>query len=341
MDEGIDENVDEIDDIDDDFVEDVVDDNSGTSDDATEQSDSEEDVVTSLLRNRGIDDTSKIKFENEEGEIEEKDWSELSNSDKLNILESSETTPEEGLDDSEIQLINAIRNSGMSPAEYLTYVGTNSIGQYVQNNTSPEFEIDQYTDDELFLMDIMSRTGDITQDEALEALEKAKANESLYQKQVNSIRNEYKQAEQENQLQLQIEQDQQQQIEREQFSNQIVDEINNLREVEGFELNMDDNDMQTLYDFITGEDQAGNNYLVKALADPRILVKTAWLALNGDQMVRDITNYFQKEISNVRKASYKKGVEDTQNKINKPNNFTYKSKSKSNNSEYYSDLDDF
>lgn len=37
--------------------------------------------------------------------------------------------------------------------------------------------------------------------------------------------------------------------------------------------------MQELYDFITGQDAAGNNYLAKALSDPHVLVKTAWLAL--------------------------------------------------------------
>ncbi len=83
--------------------------------------------------------------------------------------------------------------------------------------------------------------------------------------------------------------------------------------------------MQELYDFIMGQDAAGNNYLAKALSDPHVLVKTAWLALNGDQMVSDITKYFQKEIANVRKESYKKGVEDTQKKMN--NNVVFKNTS--------------
>jgi hypothetical protein len=39
--------------------------------------------------------------------------------------------------------------------------------------------------------------------------------------------------------------------------------------------------MQELYEFITGYDAAGNNYFAKALTDPKTLVQTAWLALNG------------------------------------------------------------
>ena len=115
----------------------------------------EDDFLTSLLKSRGIEDKSKIKFATEEGDIEEVDWDSLSNEDKLNILSSSESTPENGLDESEIQLINAIRNSGMSPSEYLQFIGNGEVERYIQNSQEPQYEIDAYSDDELFLMDFM------------------------------------------------------------------------------------------------------------------------------------------------------------------------------------------
>ena len=301
----------------------------------------DDDFLTSFLKSRGIEDKSKIKFENEEGSVEEVDWDSLSNEDKLNILKSSEETPEDGLDDTEIQLINEIRNSGMTPAEYLEYVGKGIIERYIQNTQEPKYEIDQYSDDELFLMDFMSRMGEVTQDEATEALERAKANESLYKKQVEAIRNEYRQAEKENQMYAQMEQDNAAKQQFEQFSNQIVDAINDLTEIQSFDLNMNDEDKQTLYDFITGQDAAGNNYLAKALSDPKILTKTAWLVLNGDQMVDDIADYFKKEIADVREKSYKKGAEDAHKKVDKSNNVVFKDKPKSQQQEVFSDLDDF
>ena len=352
---GIDEDfIDEVDDLDQEHNEEPSDGSEGSQDDQTvdeEPDDSsgqqneeqppsseEKDFISQLLESRGISDKSKIKFENEDGEVEEVKWDDLSDSDKLNVLNTSETNPETDLDSSEIELINAIRTSGLSPAEYLDQLGMEVVNQYVQNTSEPTFEIDQYSDDELFLMDLMSRSGDITEDEALEALDRAKSNEDLYKKQVSAIRSEYKKVEQENQMQEQAEQEQIAQQQYEQFSNQIVDEINNLTEIQGFDLNLNSEDMQNLYDFITGEDAAGNNYLAKALSDPQVLVKTAWLALNGDQMVSDITNYFQKEISNVRKASYKKGVEDTQKKMNS-NNVVYRENKMGSKEEVYDDLD--
>ena len=311
-------------------------DNTGTSD----PEEGEDDFLTSLLKSRGIEDKSKIKFATEEGDVEEVDWDSLSNEDKLNILSSSENTPENSLDESEIQLINAIRNSGMSPSEYLQFIGNGEVERYIQNSQEPQYEIDEYSDDELFLMDFMSRMGEVTEDEATEALERAKANEGLFKKQIEAIRNEYKQAEQENQMQAQIEQEQIAQQQYDQFSDQIVDEINNLTEIQGFELNMENDDMQELYDFITGQDAAGNNYLAKALSDPHVLVKTAWLALNGDQMINDITSYFQKEIASVRKESYKKGVTDTQKKMEKADKVVFKDTHTKLSKEVFDDLDE-
>jgi len=80
--------------------------------------------------------------------------------------------------------------------------------------------------------------------------------------------------------------------------------------------------MQMLYDFITGTDAAGNNYFAKALSDPKTLVQAAWFTLNGQQMINDITEYFQKEITKVRKESYEKGKLDA----NKPTNTVYRNK---------------
>ena len=45
----------------------------------TDEPQLEEDFITSLLKSRGIEDRSKIKFEMEEGSIEELDWDSLSN----------------------------------------------------------------------------------------------------------------------------------------------------------------------------------------------------------------------------------------------------------------------
>jgi len=238
------------------------------------------------------------------------------------------------LEDDEIELINSIRRSGLSTKEYLdTYLNQRTDTQSIQE---PQYEIDQYSDEELYVLDLVSKIGDISQEEVEDALEKAKSNPTLFKKQVDALRSEYKRIEDENKLQEQQYTENVYKERFQEFSNKIVDEINSFTEFQGLDIDMENDDKQMLYDFITGHDSAGNNYFTKALQDPQTLVKTAWLALNGEQMIQDITKYFQKEITNVRRESYNKGLADARNERS---NVIYKEKNM--NLDHNTDLDDF
>jgi hypothetical protein len=58
------------------------------------------------LRTKGIDDPSKIKFEDDNGNIEERNWSNLSNQEKINILNTPiDYSNEPELSDEEINLL--------------------------------------------------------------------------------------------------------------------------------------------------------------------------------------------------------------------------------------------
>ena len=295
-------------------------------------------IISEFLKSRGIEDISKIKYEDEDGQEEEIDWDTLGSSEKLNILNQLNSGSDNDLDDSELQLINAIRGSKMSPAEYLNYIAQRGADQYAQNlqaNTQV-YEIDQYSDEDLFVTDLITRMGreNITDDEAREALDRAKANEELFKKQADAIRNEYKKMEDENrQYELYLE-EQSRQEQYNQFAGSIRDQILDFNEFQGFDLNMDQDDKEELYDFITGFDEAGNSILGKAMNDPKILVKMAWFALHGEQMLDDISDYVKQQVTKVRKDSYNKGVEDARtgkvkDKIKKSVT-TYKPKSNQN-----------
>lgn len=268
----------------------------------------EDDFIDQILKSKGIEDKSKIKFENESGEVEEVDWNSLSNEDKINIFNSStaEGQDNNGLDEAETDLINTIRQSKLTPAEYLQKIEKDGVDRYLSNQQS-EYLVDQYSDDELFVADLMSRLDDISEEEAREALEKAKSNEILFAKQIGALRKEYRTIEEENQKQEKLEKEYEAQEQFDRFKSSVEKEINSLTNFSGYDLNLDDDDKQELYEFLTGVDAAGNNHFAKALSDPATLVKAALLVLNGEQMFKDITDYFQKEITNVRKESFKKG----------------------------------
>lgn len=302
--------------------------------DTSSPDDDSEDFITSLLKTRGIEDKSKIKFENEEGETEEVDWESLDNKTKLNILNSS-AGDDTDLDDSEIQLINAVRRSQLTPAEYIQYIQQDSINRYLQNNQISTYKVDELNDDELYIADLLARTG-VTEEEALESLQRAKANEASFKKQIGAIRAEYQKSEEEAIKYNEFQQQEAAQVQFNQFAEGIRDQIVDFNEFAGCDLNMDNEDKQELYEFITGFDAAGNSHFGKALNDPALLVRMAWFALNGEQMIQDINDYYKKEISNVRKQSYNKGLQDSKDK---PNVVHKNINPKSQN--VFDDLDDF
>ena len=196
-----------------------------------------------------------------------------------------------------------------------------------------QFEVDQISNDELYVLDLMSRTG-ITQDEAVEQLDNAKSNEDLFNKQISALRNEYRSKEMELIQQDQYMQQQQAQAEYNRFAEKVESSIVNFQEFAGYDLNMTDENMEELYDLIVGRDPAGNSYLGKILSDPDSLVKMGWFLLYGEQMVQDMDNYYKKEIAKVRKESYAKGQQE---RDKTPIYF----KNTNNTKSEYVDLDDF
>jgi len=77
--------------------------------------------VSDFLKSRGIDDSDKINFENDNGEIETRSWKDLSKEEKINILntplQQNEVTND--FSDEELQLINLIRENNLTPSQYL------------------------------------------------------------------------------------------------------------------------------------------------------------------------------------------------------------------------------
>ena len=164
-----------------------------------EEQETDFDLAKELLTLQGISDMNKIKFEDESGAVVEKSWDSLSNNEKLMIL-SHQEDPDTSLDAAEIELINQIRESGMTPDQYI---------QSLQTVEPPvvTYEVDNMSDDELFCIDLLDRLGadNITDEELQQALDKAKENESLFSKQVASLRVYYKGLEEKRQQELEAE----------------------------------------------------------------------------------------------------------------------------------------
>lgn len=282
----------------------------------------EPDVVTELLKRQGINDPSKIKFEDEDGSIKDTDWNTLSLEEKLNILSNKETTPTQptskpDFNDDVVSLAQELKDNNMSVDDFVNYIKQQSINEYTSAQ-QPVYSVDNLTDDDLFILDLKKRIPDITQEQLDTALTSAKENEDLYKLQVNGIRKEYQQFEEEQNAQNQAIEQEEQQRQYNEFANNIAQSISTLDNVNGLDLELDDEDKYELAQFILGQDASGVSNLGKALNDPETLVKVAWFALKGADAIDGITDYFKNEIANVRESAYKKGLEDAKNKTTKP-----------------------
>lgn len=268
-------------------------------------------IIQELLRAKGIEDTSKIKFEDDDGEVQEYDWHSLSEEDKLGILQDDETdyNPEDGLDESEIELINAIRSSKMTPSEYLNHVQRTGVDNYVKNQSfnRPNYRVDNIDDSTLYVMDILARVGDdaLTDQELEEMLNNAQSNPESFAKQITAIRNEYKFKEDQNRRQAEQIKQQQEVAQYNKFAESIENEIRSFTSLGGYDINMDEDEMEEIYDFLTGFDAAGVSTFGKALNNPELLVKMAWWALHGEEAIQDINDYWTNEIKNISKNAKK------------------------------------
>ena len=285
-------------------------------------------VVTELLKRQGIEDPNQISFEKEDGSIEKLKWDDLSLEEQLNILnqkpENDNLPPVNDEIGEDIRsLAKELKDNNMSVDDFINYIENQGIQGY-QASLQPHYEVDNITDDDLFKIDLKNRIPDITPEQLETALEQAKSNEELYNKQVNGIREEYKQFEEEQNAQneaITVEEQQQQYNE---FANAITQTIDSLDNVNGIDIELEDEDKYELAQFVLGQDAAGVSNFGKALNDPETFVKVAWFALKGADAIDSITDYFKNEITKVRESSYQEGLEDAGSKKNKPRVVTTK-----------------
>lgn len=304
--------------IDESDVHDIHDENDVLS---SQDSEPEFDLTRELLNLQGISDMNKIKFEDESGAVVEKSWDSLTNNEKLMIL-SHQEDPDTSLDASEIELINQIRESGLTP------------DQYIQKLATPEppaktYEVDSMSDDELFCIDLLDKIGseNITDEELQEALNSAKANPTLYSKQVASLRVYYKELEEQSQKRIEMEKQEMAEQQFTAFSNSILDAIRGFNYSDESPVELSPDDMEDLANYILTRDASGYSEFGQLLNDPVQFTKAAFWMLKGSE----ILNEMQNQIKEAYLRGYNESHRSTTNKVfTKP---SVSSVSRSNNKE--------
>ena len=284
------------------------------------------DLTKELLNLQGITDINKIKFEDESGAVVEKSWNSLSNNEKIMIL-SHQEDPDTSLDNAEIELINQIRESGLTPGQFI---------QNLQEQAKPKqeitYEVDNYSDDEIFCLDLLDKVGseNITDEELQEALNNAKANESLYNKQVASLRSYYKDLENKRLEQIELEKQEQAEYEFNTFANNIINSIRNFNTLEDTPVELSQYDMDDLANYILTRDASGYSEFGKLLNDPVQFTKAAFWMLKGPELLNEMQNQIKEaylrgynESNKSVKKVFTKPQVTSQSKNNKESQYAY------------------
>ena len=292
--------LDDLDDIQDPIMDSSdFDDSDFHEEEPTEPADRQDDfdLTKELLTRQGISDMNKIKFEDESGAVVEKAWDTLSNNEKLMIL-SHQEDPDTSLDAAEIELINQIRESGMTPDQYIQSL-------QVSEPQPATYEVDNMSDDELFCIDLLDKIGseNISDEELQQALDSAKANEALYNKQVASLRVYYKGLEDKRREQIELEKQEQAEQEYNTFAGNIVNSIRNFNALEDTPVELSQDEMEDLANYILTRDASGYSEFGRLLNDPAQFTKAAFWMLKGPE----ILNEMQKQI----KEAYLRGYNET------------------------------
>lgn len=272
---------------------------------------SEDDVMYEYLMSKGINPES-VKIETENG-VEEVDFNSLSKDEQMSILQdtSYDYRDADDLTDEEVNLINQIRTNGWSTQDYNNYIAQQAYN-YMTQQQEPTYSVDDFSDEELFLVDLQSRVPDLTEDEAIQELTNASANEELFSKKMQAIRQEYKEREDSDREQQQQEQQEQYDQYMQQVTDTILNTIEMNREMDlgGQTVEMSDDDMNAVASFILDSDQAGVRHIQKALNDPQAVVQMAWWLTRGREAFRTLNDYYKNQITRVARDNYQRGLAD-------------------------------
>ena len=272
------------------------------------EGDQEDDLTTEVLKLRGISNPDKIKFEDESGAVTERSWDSLTKEEQINILADQREHQETNNDlaEDEIDLINTIRNSGMSVQDYMQTI-TPQINQPQDTN-----QFDAMSDEDLYAFDILNKVGNdnITDEELDAALEAAKANETLFKKTVDGLRQQYNRLQEEQKQNIANQQQAAAQQRYQAFANVVNNQIDNFNSFAGQPIQLSNQDKDNLSEFMLALDEDGSSALGKALQDPKLLTKAAFWLLNEQELIAEL----QKQQQDAYTRGYNAGKGDILNK---------------------------
>lgn len=253
-------------------------------------------ALDDYLHMKGITN-SKIKLFNEETNQEEEiDFYSLSKDEQLEVLMSLDTQPEPMYSQDEESFLSALRENNLTIDQYLDYY-KESILEELNASAVQSYDIDSYSDQELFLLDLKNRF-DFDEEKLKSELEKELTDEDTFKIKVDKLREEYKELEDRHKAEEQQKFENEKKQQYNQFADAMVTVATNHPELHGFEL--EDNDKNETLNYILQLDNNGQSQFYKDLDKPENIYRIAWYMKYGDEAFNMVQDVYEKEISRLK-----------------------------------------
>lgn len=272
-------------------------------------------VMDKFLQSKGFVD-SKVKIIDENDEEVEVNFSDLTEEEQLDILNSFSTNNNSALNllEDEQALIAELRNNNLTMNQFLELY-KQSIIEEAGIQPEASYDIDQYDDKELFLLDLKNKY-DLSDEELQLELEKELQNEELFNKKIAKVREEYKELEEQYKASQQAEFEKQQQQQYQDFVYQMTDIAEKVSDFHGLEL--EDTEKNETLSYLLELDENGMSQFYKDLNSPEKLYEVAWYLKYGKDAFKVIEDAYEAELAKLKTKADKPRVV---RQVNNENNF--------------------
>lgn len=251
-------------------------------------------ALDKFLENKGIKNSLIVMVDDDNTE-KEVDFYSLSEDEQIEVLNSLSAAEE--LDTDKKEFIDYLTENKLSVQDYLEKY-KDTILEEQSAKAVPTYEIDNYDDQELFLLDLKTKY-DLTDEELVSELEKELTNETLFKKKVDALRSEYKKLEDEYKTTELNKTLKDKEDKYNQFSDTMVDVATKTVDFYGIEL--EDTDKEEVLSYLLDLDDKGTSKFYKDLNTPEKLYEAAWFLKFGKSAFEALTNAYEEEINKLKK----------------------------------------
>lgn len=239
-------------------------------------------------------------------------FSELKDPEQAEILssltqEAIPTTEEKyDLEDTEVNLLNTIRESGQTPEEFINNMIDFRTQTLLAQQELSSVNYNDISDDAIYVKNLRDTNPEITTDEIGEELSKAKELKS-YETTVDALRNGYISEQSASNAALAQQQNEAFSIELEEQRYAVVEAVENMNDIAGAPVT-DQMKEFLLQDLMELNENNDPILMEKVFSDPATMFEVNWYLNYGKDYIQANDAYWKKEVSKAHKAGYQQAT---------------------------------